>query len=296
MRGPWHGIGADPSGPGVAVFGGRQIVHDFVDGSLNGVRSDKAVGDVVDVRSGVTAGGPFEVIGQLGVYFIQGRLHRGDSRRQDVPETAGDFDGFRSSKHECLAPRYVDVGFEDLRLPGTPPHIAQEQLVGLKRHFGSCALWPWRGLPNEQLKRLIAAEKDLLRVAVVAGFGKQSIEAQKDGQPSLLVGVRDIGGNAGVVHAAIDRLASTKEAALAQTIVGLGRRRQLHGQVGDRRMRCWDGPGDDAVDADIGRKMAIGLFEPFEGEIEFGFGHSLAKVEIETVTHETRLRIGKARS
>ena len=160
-----------------------------------------------------------------------------------------------------------------------------EQLVGLQRHLGCGPDGPRRGLPYDDLERLVAAEEHLLGVAVRSGVGEQPVELEEDAEPAFLSRRRDLGRNAGEVDGAVHGLPGAEEDALAEVVVGPSGRRQVDGQIGNRRVRRRLGAADDAVHPDVRRQVAVGLLEQLEGQIQLGLGDLLAEVVVETVCH-----------
>lgn len=55
-------------------------------------------------------------------------------------------------------------------------------------------------------------------------------------------------------------------------------------------MRGGLGPGDDPVDPDVGRQVAVGQLEQFEREVELGLCDLLAEMEVGPVGHPALLR------
>jgi hypothetical protein len=48
----------------------------------------------------------------------------------------------------------------------------------------------------------------------------------------------------------------------------------------------WYGTGDDSEHTEVGGKIVVGLLEQLEGEVEFGLGDPLAKIEVDPIGHE----------
>lgn len=64
-----------------------------------------------------------------------------------------------------------------------------------------------------------------------------------------------------MVEREIDALPGPVSDALPEPIVRARWRREVDGEVGDRRMRRGHGAGDDAEEPDVGREIVIGLLE-----------------------------------
>jgi len=146
---------------------------------LNVGSGDEAVGRVVDVPGRMTPRRPDEVVIQLGVHLVEGRLHGVDRGLKDVLQPADDLHRVALGEDERLASRDVDVGREDLGRAVRARDVADEQLVGLERHLGGCPDGRRRPLADDDLEGFVATEEDLLRVAVGARVAQQSLETQK---------------------------------------------------------------------------------------------------------------------
>lgn len=230
-----------------------------------------------------------EVTVEHRVHRVERGLHRGDRRGEDRPETGDDLDRVARGEDERLAAGAVDVPGQDLGLPVPPQDVADEQLVLLQRHLGRRPDVALGALAHDQLEGLVAAEVDLLRVAVRARVGAQPVEAEEDPEPPLLASDSHLGRDAREIDRAVHPLAGAEEDALTDAVVGAAGRGEVDGEVSDRRMRGRLGAADDAVDADVRGQVAVGLLEQLEAEVELGLGHALAEVVVQTIGHACSL-------
>src|SRR5690606_5660887 len=122
------GVRTDEARTGSARGGARKVVDELVDGRLHGGRGDEAVRCVVHVAGRMAARRAGEVVVQLGVDFIERRLHRVDGRLENVPGPADDRYRVPGREDEDLPARDVDVAGEDLGLAVRPPHVADQEL------------------------------------------------------------------------------------------------------------------------------------------------------------------------
>jgi hypothetical protein len=278
-------IHADARGTGAAHRSGREVVDQLVDGGLHVARAHEPVRRVVDGGRGVAPGDGGEVVAQLGVGLIERRLHGRGERLEDAPRPGGHGHRGALREDECLPARGVEVGDEDLRLPRAAAHVAEEQLVRLERGLRRDADGALGRLAHDELERLVTPEEHLLRVAVRARVGELALEAKEDAEPALVADRGHVGRDAHEVDGAVDGLPGPEEHALTEIVVGPRRSREVHGQVGDRRVRRRNGTGDDAVDVQIGGEVPVGLLEQGEREVELGLGDALAEVEVDAIGH-----------
>jgi len=142
-------------------------------------------------------------------------LNRVGRRIDDVPETADDLDGISLGEDKGLPPGRIDVRVDDLSLSGSALYIADEQLGLYKGNFRCRSDGRFGCLPNDNLKRLIPPEEDLLGVAVGARIGEQPVEPEKHPQPSLVPGRAHLGRDSRQIHRAVDVLVRAEEDPLA---------------------------------------------------------------------------------
>ena len=67
-------------------------------------------------------------------------------------------------------------------------------------------------------------------------------EAQEDSEPALVADRGHVGRDAHEVDGAVHGLPGPEEHALTEVVVGLRRSREVHGQVGDRRVSAGTAP------------------------------------------------------
>jgi hypothetical protein len=154
------------------------------------------MGGVVHSARGVPPSSASEVVAQLRVDLIERGLHGAVARSQEGPGSCLHGDRSGLGEDERLAPRQVEVRAEDLRLPWASADIAHEQLIGLERGLGSEASGALGGLAHHQLEGLVAAEEDLLGVAIRPRVRELALEAQEDAEPALIAGGGHLGGDA----------------------------------------------------------------------------------------------------
>ena len=143
----------------------------------------------------MAAGDGGEVVAQLGVGLIERRLNRRGERLEDAPRPVVTATEVPCAKMNACRRRGVEVGDEDLRLPGRRRVVAEEQLVRLECGLRRDADNALRRLAHDELERLVTPEEHLLQLPSVRG-SESWREAKEDAEPALVADRGDVGRDA----------------------------------------------------------------------------------------------------